>query len=144
MSLKEQVSDLKADNERLKRVVKHVTEMYEEILSAIERNLNPGGMSCSGSPLDYAPLSVLREIEWSLWFALDDEVARLKKEAETWYVELETGVFLSDTDGDPGRTLQKYSAQLFDTRCDAEKALEAARKFRPFRFAVVHPKIEVE
>jgi hypothetical protein len=47
-------------------------------------------------------------------------------------VMLEKGCWLADTDGDPGRTLQKKNAQLFSERADAVRALHFARGYRRF------------
>jgi len=52
-------------------------------------------------------------------------------------VELETGCWLADGEGDPPRTLVKKYAKYFSTQKEALKALEEARKHRPFNKAVV-------
>ena len=54
-----------------------------------------------------------------------------------WTVELEPGVWLANGQGDPPRTLRPGSARQFATEADARRALQAARKFRPFSCAVV-------
>lgn len=52
-------------------------------------------------------------------------------------VELESGVWLADGEGDPARTLNKKKAKKFDTITEACKALTEARKYRPFGNATV-------
>ncbi len=47
-------------------------------------------------------------------------------------VLLETGVWIADWEGDPGRTIVEGCAQEFDDIKSANKALESARKYRPF------------
>ena len=54
-----------------------------------------------------------------------------------YIVELETGVWLADWPGDPGRTLVKESAKRYATNHGAAIALGLARKFRPFKSAVI-------
>ena len=54
-----------------------------------------------------------------------------------WTVELEPGVWLANGQGDPPRTLQPDSARQFATETAARRALQAARKFRPFVNAVI-------
>ena len=49
-----------------------------------------------------------------------------------WIVELEPGVFLAATEGDPGRTLQPENAVVFPSHPRASKALRDAQKVRPF------------
>jgi hypothetical protein len=55
-----------------------------------------------------------------------------------WVVELEPGVWIADTDGDPGRTLVKENAQRFFMKSEAKKALEKARTFRAFKNAKIY------
>lgn len=52
-----------------------------------------------------------------------------------WVIELEKGVWIAQWDGDPGRTLVEENAQRFFLKSEAEKALEKARNFRPFKNA---------
>ena len=52
-------------------------------------------------------------------------------------IELEPGVWLADGDGDPARTLNEQEAKDFPTLWDACHALTCARKYRPFKDAVV-------
>jgi len=54
-------------------------------------------------------------------------------------VELEPGVYLSSGLGDPPRTLVLENARLFDTTDEANRSLTAARRYRPFRGAVIVP-----
>jgi len=49
-----------------------------------------------------------------------------------YIVELEPGVFICETDGDPGRTLVRKNAQVFKDMRAAGRALTAAREYRPF------------
>lgn len=49
-----------------------------------------------------------------------------------WRVELEPDAWIAVWDGDPGRTLRADNAKLFVSRRAAEKALVAAKKYRPF------------
>ena len=53
-------------------------------------------------------------------------------EGDMWVVELESGVWLSDGDGDPPRTLVIASAQTYETYQYAIDALKWAREFRAF------------
>ena len=56
----------------------------------------------------------------------------------TYYiVQLEHEVWLAPWYGDPGRTESVENAQRFTSRKAAEKALELAREYRPFRNAFV-------
>lgn len=55
----------------------------------------------------------------------------------SFIVELEQGVYLATWDGDPGRTKRKCFAKKFKRRLDAEKALEKAREYRPFKGKVI-------
>lgn len=52
-------------------------------------------------------------------------------------VALEPRCWIADWDGDPGRTMQEKSAKRFETREDAEAALDAARVFRRFVLAEI-------
>lgn len=52
-----------------------------------------------------------------------------------WIVEIESGVWLDGSVGDPGRTLVRESAMLFSDYTRAEAALADARKFRKFPHA---------
>jgi len=52
-------------------------------------------------------------------------------------VELEVGVWYAEWEGDPGRTLNRRSAQRFEAISAAEIAIETSRKYRPFRGARV-------
>lgn len=47
-------------------------------------------------------------------------------------VELEPGVWLAAWRGDPGRTLVKATAKVFRSASAAERAIRAARVYRPF------------
>lgn len=49
-----------------------------------------------------------------------------------WIVELEPGVFLAATQGDPGRTLVAENAVVFPSHPRASRALRDAQKVRPF------------
>ncbi len=53
-------------------------------------------------------------------------------------VELEDGVWLAPWTGDPGRTLDQYSARKFVTIRWALSALKIARKFRAFPNAKIY------
>ena len=52
-------------------------------------------------------------------------------------VELEPGVWLAPWKGDPGRTLDVATAKVFKTGASARRALEQARRYRPFKNARV-------
>ena len=52
-------------------------------------------------------------------------------------VMLEKGCWLADTEGDPGRTLQKSNAKRFSDRSEAVFALRMARVYRRFRNAEI-------
>jgi len=52
-------------------------------------------------------------------------------------IELESGVWLADGEGDPARTLDENNAKEFKTLKEARTALEEARKYRPFKNAVI-------
>jgi hypothetical protein len=47
-------------------------------------------------------------------------------------IELEPGVWLTDGEGDPPRTLDAHHATQWDSLAEALKALEDARRFHPF------------
>lgn len=52
-------------------------------------------------------------------------------------VQLEKGVWLKAGDGDPPRTLVKESAKEFNSAQEAYRALAKARKYRPFKNAII-------
>lgn len=52
-------------------------------------------------------------------------------------IELEAGVWLTEGEGDPPRTLDKRRAKDFETLTEAHAALKEARKFRPFKGAII-------
>jgi len=52
-------------------------------------------------------------------------------------VRLERGVWLADWEGDPGRTVKRENSKLFDSVEDAEQACKQARKYRPFKDALI-------
>lgn len=52
-------------------------------------------------------------------------------------VQLEKGVWLTDGEGDPPRTLVEGNAKEFDSNDEAIRALTKARKYRPFKNAVI-------
>ena len=52
-------------------------------------------------------------------------------------VQLETGVWLTDGDGDPARTLIEEKAREFDSKKEALAALAKAREYSPFKNAVL-------
>ncbi len=54
-------------------------------------------------------------------------------------VELQQGVWLAPWQGDPGRTLVKHSARVYQTEHGARVALGIARKCRPFAKARIVP-----
>lgn len=49
-----------------------------------------------------------------------------------YIVELQAECWLATWTGDPGRTCVESSAKRYNTRAKAGKALDAARKWRPF------------
>jgi len=55
-----------------------------------------------------------------------------------YIVELEAGVYLSDGEGDPPRTLDPKFAIGFHTMAEAGEALTMAREFRPFPNATIN------
>lgn len=60
----------------------------------------------------------------------------LAKEDQLVIVELEPGVWLTDGEGDPPRTLVKSNAKRYQSAAYALGALTRARKFRPFEAAL--------
>jgi len=57
-----------------------------------------------------------------------------QQKALGYVVELESGVwYVSDLDGDPGRTLLFENATIFRTIRAAQRAIEIAKQFRPWR-----------
>ncbi len=52
-------------------------------------------------------------------------------------VLLEKGVWLKDGEGDPPRTLVESNAKEFNSSAEAYKALTRARKYRPFKNAII-------
>ncbi len=52
-------------------------------------------------------------------------------------VQLEPGVWLTDGDGDPPRTLIEDNAKDFDSEKEALVALTKAREYSPFKNAVL-------
>ncbi len=52
-------------------------------------------------------------------------------------VQLEEGVWLAEGGGDPPRTLVEEDAKEFNTEKEALAALTNARKFRPFKNAMI-------
>ena len=54
-----------------------------------------------------------------------------------YIVELESGVWLADWEGDPGRTVVKENAQKFQIERQAIRALKKAREYRPFNYAQI-------
>jgi len=52
-------------------------------------------------------------------------------------VLLEEGVWLTDGEGDPPRTLLEINAKEFITLPQASKALKKARRYRPFKNAQI-------
>lgn len=57
---------------------------------------------------------------------------------KVWYVELEPGVWLTEGEGDPPRTLDIQFAGSWRSIVTAQKHLDAAREFRPFPNAQLH------
>lgn len=58
-------------------------------------------------------------------------------QSKHYIVQLEFEVWLAPWDGDPGRTCTIEFAKRFSSRRQAETALEAARRYRPFRDAFI-------
>jgi hypothetical protein len=56
-----------------------------------------------------------------------------------YIVEIEEGVWLDGSDGDPGRTTNWHNAKLFDTWGEADAARRAARLYRSFSGATIVP-----
>lgn len=52
-------------------------------------------------------------------------------------IQLEEGVWLAEGRGDPPRTLVEEDAKEFENEVDALAALTNARKFRPFKNAIL-------
>lgn len=52
-------------------------------------------------------------------------------------IQLEALVWISEIEGDPGRTVVRKNAQVFRSEKDAEAALVKAREYRPFRCAII-------
>ncbi len=52
-------------------------------------------------------------------------------------VELESGVWIAEGEGDPARTVKEENAREFMTLKEACAALTLARKYKPFPTAVV-------
>ncbi len=52
-------------------------------------------------------------------------------------VKLEDGCWIADGVGDPPRTVVEENAKQFSTMADAHRALREARKYRPFKNAVI-------
>lgn len=53
-------------------------------------------------------------------------------------VEIEEGVWLTDGEGDPPRTLDAQFAKSFESLADAMTAIEEARQLRPFKSPRIH------
>ena len=56
-----------------------------------------------------------------------------------WIVEIQKGCWLSDVEGDPGRTLIIGSARRYESKQEAIDALFEAESYRPFPNALVKP-----
>jgi hypothetical protein len=54
-----------------------------------------------------------------------------------WIVELQKNVWIAAWDGDPGRTVKKENAEVFQDKLKATQALTYARLFRPFKQAKI-------
>lgn len=54
-----------------------------------------------------------------------------------WVVEIQQGVWLAPWEGNPGRTVQKCAAQIFNTWDEAKTALQEARKIKPYAGAAI-------
>lgn len=53
-------------------------------------------------------------------------------------VELESGVWINNVEsGDPGRTVIKENAQIFNSQLKAVLALKKERRYRPFKNAKI-------
>ncbi len=61
----------------------------------------------------------------------------MSKTKRGWIVEIEQGLWLAKWQGDPGRTLVKDSARMYDSQFAAQCALQRARKFSPFQNAKI-------
>lgn len=64
--------------------------------------------------------------------------AQVDRVVRQYVVKLDDGVWLSDGEGDPARTLVFENAKRFRTNRQGVIALQKARQFRPFRRAEVH------
>jgi hypothetical protein len=56
---------------------------------------------------------------------------------ESYIVELEPGVYLADYVGDPGRTLVKKLAWVFDNDKKAKDQLRLSRRYKDFKYAKI-------
>ena len=54
-----------------------------------------------------------------------------------YIVELERGVWIAPWSGDPGRTLDRRNAAVYESRSGAQRALDGACRFRPFLRAAI-------
>jgi len=54
-----------------------------------------------------------------------------------YIAELEKGVWIAPWSGDPGRTLKKENAKIFNLKSTSWRAIELAQKIRPFKKAKV-------
>lgn len=55
-----------------------------------------------------------------------------------WVVELEHKVWLADRSGDPGRSCMAGGARRFNSERAARCALGRARRYRPFKDAMIY------
>lgn len=122
---------LKAENERLASHLKLVEKVRDDEIErltvkdvAIKRLLDF---------IDRRGATASRD-EYAAAF---EELARDRLKTEEpegeFIVELEPGVWVDDVrNGDPGRTLVKRNAEVFETRRAANEALYVARTMRPF------------
>ncbi len=56
---------------------------------------------------------------------------------DSYIAELEPGVWIAQWAGDPGRTLLKNNAKVFNRKSTARRAIEKAQTMRPFKNAEV-------
>tara|TARA_R110001592_G_scaffold32728_1_gene114379 strand:- start:1030 stop:1224 length:195 start_codon:yes stop_codon:yes gene_type:complete len=56
---------------------------------------------------------------------------------KNYIIELESNCWVAKWEGDPGRTIVKKNAEIFNNKLKAEQALKYARMFRPFKFAKI-------
>jgi hypothetical protein len=56
---------------------------------------------------------------------------------DRYIVELEPGVWYAEWSGDPGRTLDRRFAKVFETYDDAVRGKARARRMRPFKSALI-------